>query len=288
MSNYFSRPLVSTEWLAEHLEDPTLRLFDTTTYLETTPSGFKSRSGRVDYESAHVPGAGFLDITTDLSDTGSGLAFTRPPVAQMERVLSRSGVSNDSHVVLYCRARMMWATRAWWLFRWAGLESVAILDGGMGKWEAEGRATCDRPCAYSAGRFEATPREELWATRQDVLHAIGDGDFCTINALRQELHTGESRLGYAREGHIKGSLNVPYSQLLRPQSEMFAEEDELRRHFDTIGAFNKDHVITYCGGGISATLNGFALLLLGHPSVAVYDGSLDEWSRDESLPMEMG
>ena len=286
--NYFSRPLVTTEWLEEHLEDPTLRVFDTTTYLEITPSGLKSRSGREDYESAHVPGAGFMDIATDLSDTNSALAYTRPSAGQMERVLSRSGVSNEHHVVLYCRGRMMWATRAWWLLRWVGLESVAILDGGLGKWEAEGRQICARPCAYSEARFEASPREDLWATKQDVLHAIGDGGFCTINALRNELHTGESGLGYARDGHIKGSLNVPYSQLLRGETEMFAEDDELRRHFEMTGAFNKPHVITYCGGGIAATLNAFALLLLGHPSVAVYDGGLDEWSREEGLPMEMG
>jgi thiosulfate/3-mercaptopyruvate sulfurtransferase len=288
MANYFSRPLVSSEWLVDHLEDPDLRVFDTTTYLERTPSGLKSRSGREDYESAHIPGAGFLDIAADLSDTSSALAYTRPPVAQMERVLSRSGVSNQHHAVLYCRGRMMWATRAWWLLRWVGLESVAILDGGMSKWEAEGCATCDKPCAYSAARFEAIPRDDLWATKEDVLEAIENGAFCTINALRHELHTGESGLGYARNGHIRGSLNVPYNQLLRPESEMFAEDDELRRHFDSTGAFNKRRVITYCGGGIAATMNAFALLLLGHPSVAVYDGGLDEWSRDEGLPMEMG
>ena len=109
-----------------------------------------------------------------------------------------------------------------------------------------------------------------------------------MNALTHELHTGEAGLGYARDGHIKGSVNVPSSQLLRPKSEMFAAEDDLRRHFGATGALNKSHVITYCGGGIAATLNAFALLLVGHPSVAVYDGGVDEWSREEGLPMELG
>jgi len=288
MPNLFSRPLVSPAWLEDHLQDPQLRVFDTTTFLDRTPSGLKARSGRADYESAHVPGAGFLDIISDLSDRESKLAYTRPQAAQIERVLSKSGVSSDSHVVLYSSARVMWATRAWWLLRWAGLESVAVLDGGFGQWTAEGRPICDKPCAYPSTQFQAAPRDDLWATKQDVMRAIEDGAVCTMNALTRELHTGESGLGYARDGHIKGSVNVPSSQLLRPQSEIFAADDELRRHFAATGALNKPHVITYCGGGIAATLNGFALLLLGHPSVAVYDGSLDEWSRDEGLPMESG
>jgi thiosulfate/3-mercaptopyruvate sulfurtransferase len=174
------------------------------------------------------------------------------------------------------------------LFRWVGLESVAVLDGGLGQWVAEGRPICHRPCAYAEARFRAAPRDDLWATKQDVVQAIEDGAFCTINALTRELHTGESRLGYARDGHIKGSLNIPFNQLLRPQSEKFVSDDELRRHFAATGALNKPRVITYCGGGIAATLNAFALLLLGHPSVAVYDGGLDEWSREQGLPMEMG
>ena len=108
MPNLFSRPLVSTAWLEDHLQDPQLRVFDTTTFLDRTPSGLKARSGREDYESAHVPGAGFLDIISDLSDTESKLAYTRPQAAQIERVLSKSGVSSDSlvmtcGVILPCR-----------------------------------------------------------------------------------------------------------------------------------------------------------------------------------------
>ena len=288
MANYFSRPLVSTAWLEDHLDDPQLRVFDTTTYLDNTPSGLKSRSGRSDYESAHLPRAGFLDVISDLSDVSSKLAYTRPPVAQVERVLSRSGVSTDHHIVLYSKSRIMWATRTWWMLRWVGLESIAVLDGGLGKWVREGRPLCNRPCGYAGEQFQATPREDLWATKQDVLQTMEDGASCTINALTRELHTGQSGLGYARDGHIKGSLNIPFTDLLQTESETFVEEDELRRHFASTGALTKGHVITYCGGGIAATLNAFALLLLGHPSVAVYDGGLDEWSREEGLPMEMG
>jgi thiosulfate/3-mercaptopyruvate sulfurtransferase len=128
----------------------------------------------------------------------------------------------------------------------------------------------------------------MWATKQDVLQAINDGGVCTINALTRDMHTGESGLGYARAGHIEGSLNIPFPTLLMPESGVFRSEADLREHFDATGALARARAITYCGGGIAATLNAFALVLLGHSAVAVYDGGLDEWSRDQELPMETG
>lgn len=284
--NDYNQVLVSTQELQDLLDDPHLRVFDATTYVDLTPSGFKARSGRLDYEPAHVPGAGFLDITADLSDSESALEFTRPPAAQIEKVLSRAGMSDDHHIVIYSKAEVMWATRAWWLLRSVGLEFVAVLDGGLGKWQVEGRPLCRKPCTYPETVFQARPREEMWATKQDVLQAIEDGGACTINALPRKMHTGESGLGYARAGHIKGSLNVPFPELLMSENGVFRSEDDLRRHFASTGVLNKARVITYCGGGIAATLNAFALLMLGHPSVAVYDGGLDEWSMEQDLPME--
>jgi thiosulfate/3-mercaptopyruvate sulfurtransferase len=286
--SYFDKPLVSAEWLQDRLGDPTLRVFDVTYHVDAMPSGLSRRSGRPDYQSAHIPGAGFLDVTSDLSDTESALAFTRPSAGQIEKVLSKSGVSDTHNVVIYSGAEMMWATRAWWLFRSAGMESVAVLDGGFGKWRAEGRPVCSNPCGYPEAEFRARPAEELWATKQEVLRAIEDGGVCTINALPKKIYDGEYGLGYARDGHIKGSLNVPSRALLVPDEGVLRPEDELRGHFAETGAINKERVITYCGGGIAATLNAFALVLLGHKNVAVYDGGLDEWSRDEGLPMENG
>src|SRR5688500_13354467 len=119
--NSYDQMLVSTQGLQDRLHDPRLRVFDATTYLDRTPSGLTARSGRSDYEAAHIPGAGFLDIAADLSDPASPLLFTRPRVAQIEKVLSRSGVSNDHHVVVYSRTHVMWATRVWWLLRSVGL-----------------------------------------------------------------------------------------------------------------------------------------------------------------------
>jgi thiosulfate/3-mercaptopyruvate sulfurtransferase len=285
---YYDKMLVSGQGLQDRLEDPRLRIFEATAYDDLTPSGLIVRSGRSDYENSHIPGAGFLDITADLSDSESRLLFTRPGAMQIEKVLSRSGVSNAHHVVVYSRSHVMWATRAWWLLRYVGLEAVAVLDGGYDRWQSEDRPLCSARCFYPETVFRASPCEEMWATKQDVLLAIENGGVCTINALTGDLHTGKSGLGYARVGHIKGSLNVPYPALLKPETGVFRSEDELRRHFAETGALDKAHAITYCGGGIAATLNAFALILLGHPSVAVYDGGLDEWSREWKLPMTTG
>jgi thiosulfate/3-mercaptopyruvate sulfurtransferase len=120
-----------------------------------------------------------------------------------------------------------------------------------------------------------------------VLAAIGDGAVCTINALSPSLHDGTSKTNYGRKGHIKGSRNVPYASLLKEDGS-YRDDEELRSFYEAVGAFEKPRAICYCGGGISATMNALALTRLGHPSVAVYDGSMSEWTRDPDLPMETG
>jgi thiosulfate/3-mercaptopyruvate sulfurtransferase len=130
-------------------------------------------------------------------------------------------------------------------------------------------------------------RPGAWANRQTVLEAIGDGAVCTINALSPSVHSGESPMNYGRKGHIKGSRNVPYAALLKTDGT-YRDDAELRALFTEVGAFERPRVICYCGGGISATMDALALTRLGHPSVAVYDGSMSEWSSDPQLPMETG
>ena len=280
-------PMVSTEWLAEHLTDADLRIFDSTIHLPTSP-GERPTSGRDDYARAHIPGAGFLDLISELSDTSSALPFTRPTADQLERALSQAGIGNESRVVLYSSSNVMWATRLWWLLRSAGHERVAVLDGGFAKWCSEGRPSSAEPCSYPPSPFEADMRESHWASKQEVQAAIGDGSICTINALPSALHTGEAEMGYARPGHIEGSENVPFHLLLHSETGQFKSAAELREHFARTGAFERDRAINYCGGGIAATLNALALTLAGHPNVAVYDGSLNEWSADSKLPMKTG
>jgi thiosulfate/3-mercaptopyruvate sulfurtransferase len=163
-----------------------------------------------------------------------------------------------------------------------------VSHGGFAKWRSDGHPSSADPCRYTPSTFVAEMRESHWATKQDVQLAVGNGAICTINALPSALHTGEAEMGYARPGHIEGSDNVPFHLLLQSGTGEFKPAAELREHFARTRVFESERVINYCGGGIAATLNALALTLAGHPNVAVYDGSLNEWSADSKLPMKTG
>ncbi|MDZ4372694.1 MAG: rhodanese-like domain-containing protein [Phenylobacterium sp.] len=239
------------------------------------------------YEAAHIPGAAFLDLAADLSDSNSTLNFTHLPAERLAEALGAAGIGAGSLVVIYSSTTPMWATRLWWMLRAAGFDTAAVLDGGLAAWVAEGRPTEAGARRYPAARLSLADRPGAWADRADVLAAIDDGGVCTINALSPSLHSGESDVSYGRKGHIKGSVNVPYAALLDSDGR-YRPDAELRRLFDATGALQRSRVICYCGGGISATMDALALTRLGHPAVAVYDGSMSEWVRDPALPMETG
>jgi thiosulfate/3-mercaptopyruvate sulfurtransferase len=288
MAGWDGRGLVSTGWLAGHLEDPSLRIFDVTVYLQpSTPGPYAVESGRADYEAAHIPGAAFLDLPRDLSDPGARLPFTMPPVERLAEALGAAGIGPETRIVAYATASPMWATRLWWMLRSCGFDAAAVLDGGFAKWTLEGRRVEAGTRLYRPTTLTLTARPGAWADKAAVLAAVGDGAVCTINALSAGVHSGASAMNYGRKGHIAGSRNVPYAALLAADGT-FRGDAELRALFTAVGALERDRTICYCGGGISATMDALALTRLGHPSVAVYDGSLSEWSRDPDLPMETG
>lgn len=288
MNDWDGRGLVSTDWLSEHLADPNLRLFDATVHLRpATPGPYRIESGRADYEAAHIPGAAFIDLARDLSDPDTPLNFTRPPVDRLVAALAAAGIAGDSRVVVYSTTSPMWATRVWWMLRAAGFDAAAVLDGGLACWTAEGQPVEAGDRRYPAADLALAERPQAWADKQDVLAAIDDGAVCTINALSPSVHSGEGAVNYGRRGHIKGSRNVPYAALLDAEGR-YRSDAELRDLFAAIGALERPRVICYCGGGISATMDALALTRLGHPSVAVYDGSMSEWTKDPDLPMETG
>jgi thiosulfate/3-mercaptopyruvate sulfurtransferase len=277
--------LVGTEWLEANLGDPDLRIFDVTAKLSIDDSVDNCRA---DFEAAHVPGAGYLDIARELSDTDSPLIFTRPSPDALASVLGAAGIGDRQRVVVYSATHAMWATRVFWLLRGIGFDRCAVLDGGLGRWRQEGRPLSDNPCVYPAVRLQAHPRPTVWADRDQVLAAIDDRTVCTICALPRVMYTGEAEKHYGRPGRIAGSENVPFTDIVDPVSGSFRTPADWRSAFEVVGAFTRSRVITYCGGAIAGTVDAFALAALGHPNVAVYDGSLDEWSRDPSLPMEIG
>lgn len=288
MPDWDARGLVSTAWLADNLADPDLRVFDVTVHLRpATPGPYQVESGRADYEAGHIPGAAFLDLARDLSDPDAPTTFTMPSLGRLARALGAAGVKRGARVVAYATTTPMWATRLWWMLRASGFDDVAVLDGGLAKWRAEGRAVETGARSYPPADLSLVARPGAWADREAVLEAVGDGAVCTINALSPSVHSGESAMNYGRKGHITGSRNVPYAALLNADGT-YRNDAELRALFDAVGAFERPRVICYCGGGISATMDALALTRLGHPSVAVYDGSMSEWTRDPSLPMETG
>jgi thiosulfate/3-mercaptopyruvate sulfurtransferase len=279
--------LVSTDWLASNLEHAALRIFDCSVALVPAGAGVRPESCMSAWAQAHIPGSGYADLLGHLSDRSSPLPVMMPPAAQFAAAMSAYGVGPESSVVLYDNGPHTWATRVWWMLRAMGFDNVAVLDGGMKKWLSEGRPTSSLPCHYPPAHFEARPRPNTFVGKHDVLAAIGDKGVRLINALSADEHRGTvSRT--ARPGRIPGSGNVPAGSLLEPTSGTFRPLPQLREQFSAQEALDGRKVITYCGGGIAATSAAFTLVRLGATEVAVYDGSLSEWSQDASLPMESG
>lgn len=290
MPESFRKPdyLVSTDWLANHLDDPAVRVIDCTTHLPPKPdfSLYDVVPGRADFEKAHIPGAAFLDIEHEASEPHPRLHFMLPTAERFAAAMEALGISDDTRVVTYSTGFHWWATRLWWMLRVFGHDKAAVLDGGFQKWSAEGRAVESGPARPSRkGRFSVRPpRRELVATRDDVLTAVGRGDTCTVNALRAEQHAGAGGVHYGRRGHIKGSINVPAVSHLNPD-HTFRSPGELSAQFAPM--LSSPKVITYCGGGIAATSVALVLAMLGRDDVKVYDASLTEWAADPALPMEI-
>jgi thiosulfate/3-mercaptopyruvate sulfurtransferase len=289
----FARPqyLVETEWLAEHLGDPDVRVLECTVYLHPDPSaanGFRVESGRAKWAEGHIPGAGFIDLPEELSDRSSKLRFMMPPAAQFADAMGRAGVGDGVRVILYDRNVNMWAARIWWMLRAFGFDNAAVLNGGWKKWTSEGRPVSIDPGVRMAQTFVAKPRPELIADKQAVLAGVGARGTCLLNALTEEQHRGTGGASYGRAGRIKGSTNVAARDLVDPKTHAYLPAETLRERFKAAGALDAGRVITYCGGGIAASSDAFVLTLLGKDDVALYDASLSEWASDPSLPMETG
>jgi len=287
----FTHPeyLVTTEWLARHLDDPNVLVLDCTTHLIPDPKiTYEVKPAREDFERGHIPGAQFVDMLRDVSDTSQQLRFMRQAPDDFAAAMRRFGANTTTRIVSYSSANMWWATRMWWLLHEFGYDNAAVLNGGWQKWQREGRAEEAGPArARPAGNFTVGKPRNLMVGKDEVRRAIGNGAICTLNALQPAQHTGSGGNAYGRPGRIAGSVNLPAAHLLDPETNTFLPADELRKRFEAVGAMDKQ-VINYCGGGIAASADALALIMLGHNDVKLYDASLSEWARDPSLPMETG
>ena len=284
-----SRLLVEPAWLAQHLDDPAVRVLECTVYLHPAdvPGGYRVESGRERWRQGHVPGAGFVDLQEELSDRASPLRFTMPSATQFAEAMGRHGVGEGVRVVLYDRFVNMWAARVWWMLRAFGFDEAAVLNGGWKRWTREGHPVAVDDGIRTARTFTPRPRPALVADKAGVLAALGDHRACVLNALTEEQHRGGG-VTYGRPGRIAGSANVPARELVDPDTHAYLPLETLRAKFAAAGALDAGRVITYCGGGIAASSDAFALALLGRHDVAVYDASLSEWAADPTLPMQTG
>lgn len=278
--------LVETDWLEANLEDPSLRVYDCTVFF-SSPDGKRMQfdSAAEAYAEGHIPGSGLIDVLGDLCDESSSLTTQCPSADAFAAAMSRYGIGDGVRVVLYDRQMMMWSTRVWWMLRAMGFDNAAVLNGGWHKWTKEGRATSTEATTFPPATFVAKARPKLFADKDAVLAAVGSDDTRIVSALMHEMHAGEV-LDVTERGHITSSTCVPFSEILDPETLAYLPTDALQEKFADAGATADKQVITYCGTGIAATSDAFALHLLGRDNVAVYDGSLEEWSADPDLPME--
>lgn len=279
------KPLVTAQWLAEHQDDPDLRVFDATLQVDRILFIPRVRNGLKEYRQGHIPGSAFLDLFAIHDPERPKRSITAPSPGHFAKVAGALGMGNQHRIVLYDRRENMWAARVWWLLRAFGHDQAAVLDGGWGAWRAAGLPQCDRPCRYEPATFVPDPRPGLLVGRREVEAAMASTDVVLVNALGRRQHRGEVN-EYGRRGHIPGSRNVTAWEILDRATGQYRSEPELRKKVGDL--LEADRVITYCGSGAAGASLAHALVRLGHPDVAVYDGGLMEWCAHRELPLERG
>jgi thiosulfate/3-mercaptopyruvate sulfurtransferase len=276
--------LVGTDWLAAHLNDPRVRLLNASFKLPgVTPTALE------DYDRGHIPGAVFFDID-DICEPGTSLPHMIPSPELFARKIGALGIGDDDRVVVYDGAGLSSAGRAWWMLRLFGHHDVALLDGGLPKWKAEGRPLdaaipSPQPRAFTARFDPALVRDKaallgnLAGRHEQVVDARAAGRF--------DGTAPEARLGL-RGGHIPGSRSLPYELVTDPATHQLCGAEELTRLFRDAGVALDRPIVTSCGSGVTACALAFALHLIGHPGAAVYDGSWSEWGLPGDTPIETG
>jgi thiosulfate/3-mercaptopyruvate sulfurtransferase len=281
-------PTVSTDWLAGQDDQSDLVIVDAS--VEKIPrdeGGFVWRAAQTAFErDGHIARARLADLVRDFSDPDARFPFTRPQDARMERAAGALGISNHTRVIVYDRANGIWAARLWWLLRAFGHDRAAVLDGGLKKWIAEGRSLSFDANDAPAASFQADPRDGYFVDKAEVVAVMeGRAPGRLVCVLRPSVFSGREKV-YARGGRIPGSLNISYANLIDDTANVFRPDSDLRASFSA-ALSDRERLILYCGGGVTAAGSALALTKLGVSNIAVYDGSLNEWSADAALPLSV-
>jgi thiosulfate/3-mercaptopyruvate sulfurtransferase len=274
--------LVSTAWLAEHLDAPDIRVVDATWFFPAT-----GKKGRDEYDAGHIPGAVHFDID-EIKDELSPLPHMAPDPAKFASKVRRLGIGNGNKVVVYDRAAgSSAAARVWWSFRLFGHEDVALLDGGFVKWLAEHRPVEDLPPMPRDRHFLPRMNQTLVRNKAQLLANIESGRELVLDARSAGRFKGvePEPWPHRKVGHIPGSRNLPWTELIDAEAKTFLPVEQLRRRFADAGVDQRP-VVTSCGSGVTACMLAFALFLTGRDDVAVYDGSWAEWGLADDTPAE--
>lgn len=277
------KTLVSTGWLADHLKDPDLRVLDGTWFMPAD-----GRDARAEYDAAHIPGARFFDID-DISDHRSDLPHMVPSVEKFMSRMRSMGVGDGHQVVVYDAQGLFSAARVWWLFRLMGQENIAVLDGGLPKWQAEGHPVEDMSPIVRDRHMTVRRQNQMVKDVTQVSAASKLGDYSILDARAPGRFRGEEpepREGL-RSGHIPGSKNVHYRRLLNDDGTM-KDPDALRAVLDEAGVDLGKPAITSCGSGVTAAIINLALERIGKTDHALYDGSWTEWGAFPTVPVATG
>ncbi len=277
------KTLVSTDWLASHMRDPDLRILDASMYMPGS-----DRDAKAEYAEGHIPGARFFDID-DVSDSRSDLPHMAPPIEKFMSRLRAMGVGDGHQVVVYDGDGLFSAARVWWLFKLMGQNDVAVLDGGLPKWVAEGRELEDMPPIIRDRHMTVRRQAHLVKDVTQVSAASKLRDQEIIDARSPGRFRGEEpepRPGM-RGGHIPGSKNVHYASLLNANQTM-KSPDETRAIFEAAGVDLSKPAITTCGSGVTAAILSLAMARMGKDDHSLYDGSWSEWGMFPTVPVATG
>lgn len=275
--------LVSTEWLASHLNDPDLRIFDASWHLPQV-----GRDPLAEYNAAHIPNARFFDID-DVADHTSDLPHMVPPVEKFMSRMRAMGVGDGHQIVVYDAIGVMSAPRVWWMLKLMGHRDVAVLDGGLPKWVAEGRPTEDLAPVVRDRHMTVRRQNHMVRDVTQVAAASKLGDHVIVDARSAARFRGEApepREGL-RSGHIPNSRNVPFNTLLNEDNTL-RSNDEIRTIFEAAGVDLSKPIITTCGSGVTAAVLFLALTKIGKTDLSLYDGSWSEWGAFPTVAVATG